>query len=343
MSWVRLQLLAVVLVAVGSSAGAANGEAHPPPVGNRDNGVLVVAVSLTQLQLFEANGKPAGFGTHEPFLDSPRFSPDGRRLAFFAGPNPDRAVPWIADAHGHHARALVPVPNPDYAAPGVWSEPVWSPDGRELAYSASAVGCYDICAIHIRQIPGGGDRVLRLRPSPGSTVVPDHVYLLEWRGSRMLLNLGDGYGFLDLRQRVIVRLPGGAAVTAASLSPAGDAVAYTRHGKVFVLDLTGHRTTLLRGAAGIEGAPVWSPDEQSIAFVRRGDVYVIPRAGGKPHPVASGQYMDIRWSPDGQLLLINPPVTVVELRTHRSKRIPLAPLGADAAPDFGAPMDWQPR
>lgn len=78
-------------------------------------------------------GRPRPY-TRGPKSDSqPRWSPDGRRLAFVRqtgeGPKTDRQI-WIIDADGGEAYQLTAMRH------GA-ANPVWSPDGRYLAFSSA--------------------------------------------------------------------------------------------------------------------------------------------------------------------------------------------------------------
>ena len=60
---------------------------------------------------------------------APRFSPDGRTLAFLRGENPGRRQIWLMPANGGEAQALTDAPL------GI-SDFVWSPDSARLVFSA---------------------------------------------------------------------------------------------------------------------------------------------------------------------------------------------------------------
>ncbi|MFB5083976.1 S9 family peptidase [Symbiobacterium thermophilum] len=81
-----------------------------------------------------AGGEPVPF-TQGPKNDtSPRWSPDGRTLAFVSDRGGDRQI-WLIDRHGGEARQLTQMRH------GA-GDPVWSPDGRYIAFT-SAVGPED--------------------------------------------------------------------------------------------------------------------------------------------------------------------------------------------------------
>jgi Tol biopolymer transport system component/serine/threonine protein kinase len=62
----------------------------------------------------------------------PRFSPDGRRIAFESNRADDRYEIWLADADGTNATRLTHGPGRNQGAPD------WSPDGRSVAFDSYA-------------------------------------------------------------------------------------------------------------------------------------------------------------------------------------------------------------
>jgi len=79
-------------------------------------------------------GQPVPFTQGSGSDRSPRWSPDGRTLAFVSDRSGDKQI-WLIDRHGGEARQLTQMRH------GA-SNPVWSPDGRYLAFT-SAVGPED--------------------------------------------------------------------------------------------------------------------------------------------------------------------------------------------------------
>jgi Tol biopolymer transport system component len=75
-------------------------------------------------------------GTVRPVMASswvdygPRFSPDGRRIAFESFRSGDTKNIWVADADGSNPVQLTQPPNQD-------GSPGWSPDGRRIVFSRS--------------------------------------------------------------------------------------------------------------------------------------------------------------------------------------------------------------
>jgi Tol biopolymer transport system component/DNA-binding winged helix-turn-helix (wHTH) protein len=78
-----------------------------------------------------ATGSPVARVVSTSFERHPRFSPDGRSLAFISGRSGAAAV-WVADADGSHLRQLSNLQEQ------VTGFPRWSPDGQRIAFHTSA-------------------------------------------------------------------------------------------------------------------------------------------------------------------------------------------------------------
>ena len=78
-----------------------------------------------------AAGPPVARAVSTSFERHPRFSPDGRYLAFISGRSGKAAV-WVADADGSHPRQLSDLQEQ------VTGFPRWSPDGLRIAFHTSS-------------------------------------------------------------------------------------------------------------------------------------------------------------------------------------------------------------
>ncbi len=101
-----------------------------------------------------------------------------------------------------------------------------------------------------------------------------------------------------------------------TLSPDGKQFAFSWNGDVqngkqhIYIMLIGKGTSLrLTPEDDEDDSPSWSPDGESIAFVREidkhgaGELAVMPALGGRPHSVAQGVLWGATWSPDSKWLL----------------------------------------
>jgi TolB protein len=141
-------------------------------------------------------------------VQTPVWSPDGRRLAFQQGRGANRVL-YVVGSDGRGRQRLLPVASD--------AGPAWSPDGRMIAIEGRRGSLHD--GIHVVRADGSGRRRLARR----------------------------GYG--------------------PAWSPDGTKVAYALT-SIHVIDAdgTGHRA--LTRPRGRSSSPVWSPDGRRIAFLR---------------------------------------------------------------------------
>jgi Tol biopolymer transport system component/predicted Ser/Thr protein kinase len=108
-------------------------------------------------------GRPSEVLLASTFFEGhPRFSPDGRRIAFASTRSGDRIEIWLAGADGSDPLQLT-------RGPSQWqSSPSWSPDGQRIAFESSAEdGRRDIWTI---DVAGGAPH--RLTQDPGDERTP---------------------------------------------------------------------------------------------------------------------------------------------------------------------------
>jgi len=243
---------------------------------------------------------------------TPRFSPDGGRVAYGAfRPGGDGSELWVADLRTGAAARLT-----DDGRDG--NDPQWSPDGRRLAYSAAADGGKDV-VVRAVDAPGGADALA----ARGGDQFPT-----DWLpdGSAVLLTEQAGGG-LD----VLVQPAGGGAArpyaatkareSAARASADGRWVAYTSdetgRNEVYVdaYPTPGRRARV--SAAGGEH-PVWARDGRTLYYwegPRLVAARVEPGAGDGPRrvgarevlfraPYAGGVIAMYDVSPDGQRVVL---------------------------------------
>lgn len=224
--------------------------------------------------------------THGKKDHSPRWSPDGKQLAFVSDRG-ERNQLFVAPMEGGEARQVT------HSKWGV-GQPAWSPDGTRIAYSARTG---DYTEAKERQgLERNAPRVLR-----------DLRYKL------------DGVGFFDERRLHIfvadvesgeeTQLTGGDYFDdQPSWSPNGRTIAFVSDRErdrnqrqwrtdVWTVPAKGGRPTKMTRSLGSAAHPAFSPDGLSIAYVghENGDegvaknthMMIIPARGGAPKPVSA--------------------------------------------------------
>jgi serine/threonine-protein kinase len=193
---------------------------------------------------------------------TPRFSPDGRRLAYGAfGEGRHTSDIWITDLYAGDERRLTDDDEDN-------NDPQWSADGAKIAYSASSDGGKDL---FVRRIAGEGSEVLATRE--GTQFASD--WLRD--GSALLVTEDGGPDAYDIlvqpadgsTARPYAATP--ANETGARISPDGKWVAYTsdESGRAEVyLDSypePGRRVAL---SAGGGSYPAWRGDGRELYYWR---------------------------------------------------------------------------
>jgi Tol biopolymer transport system component len=135
---------------------------HPATAASRDR--LAFAQFDWDAHLYRFNGPaPAErVAASSSWEGNPRFSPDGRRLAFTSSRSGSVAV-WVAAADGSNARQIT---HGEWVWPG---SPSWSPDGRVLAFDGAKPG--SPARIWTVDIEGGTPR--QITHGPGDQTVPN--------------------------------------------------------------------------------------------------------------------------------------------------------------------------
>ncbi|HKW08728.1 MAG TPA: protein kinase, partial [Gemmatimonadaceae bacterium] len=117
----------------------------PDPAGSNDGLSLVV--------VDRAGGVQQRIPANRPW--TPRFSPDGNRVAYGAfGSGRNTSDIWVRDLGGGTTQRFT-----DDDADS--NDPQWSPDGKVLAYSVNAEGGKDVAT---QPLAGGGVRIIASRP-----------------------------------------------------------------------------------------------------------------------------------------------------------------------------------
>jgi dipeptidyl aminopeptidase/acylaminoacyl peptidase len=260
---------------------------------------------------------------------SPRWSPDGRQLAFLSDRGDSVAV-HLLPADGGEASALGKLP-------GAVSDLRWTPDGSALVVA---------CAVPVDP-DWRGARPNGRQPRQRK-VQPEVAWKLPYKS--------DGIGFMLTREIHLFRLDahsgehrqltdGPFDVLAFGIAPNGRHLAHvrTREGRfahrsdLWVCDADGSRARRLTQDFATVMRPVWSPDGLWLAFcatVEEGDaqtnLYLLEFASGRVRRLGDPDLQvadpeSVHWAPDSRSLLF--------VRQHRGRHHVVRIAVADEALD----------
>ena len=268
---------------------------------------------------------------------APVVSPDGSQVAFIA-----MGDLWLLNTAGGTPQQLT---NDSH----VETDPAWSLDGKQLAFSSDRAGTMDIW---IRDMVSGTDR--RLTELPVGEVMP------SWSpdGSRVafltVLGLGGDMRVVDVKSGAVRLLRDDLfAPSRATWSPDGSTLAISVLRPYSTLYREGRNEVLLQPVDGGEGrlmtplphwgigtrgtdGPSWSPDGTMMAFSAKGVLWSVQVDGngdpvGPPRPLSTESADAISWTGDSR--------SIVYQTTDGLRRVRLDDGRIDTIP---LKMQWRP-
>jgi len=207
-----------------------------------------------------AGGAATRLGGDGNGASSPRWSPDGKWIAFF-GKVGDSSGVAVAKADGSEARLLATRHGTNSVNPGAGAALSWSPDGLRLAFVSSTPG---------PEASANGDPMVITRyaykptASEGLTRFNDnrrlHIFVVDVATARVR-QLTTG----NRNEHSIDWSPSGREIAYAS-NPAPDPDRDFNY-DIFAVNVESGAIRTIIGSRSVEYQPVWSPDGKMIAYL----------------------------------------------------------------------------
>ncbi len=263
---------------------------------------------------------PVAVTSYEGIERQASLSPDGKRILFvWSGSDSDHDEVYMRTIAGDDLRRITNDPRPKFS-------PVWSPDGRSIAWQSRALDGSDTLIMIAPADVARADGPVRVAgrtadhegfygiefwPDSGSLVTND---LARWGRSLVRLNLSDG-------SKTFVTTEPGVNDEWPLFSPDGKRLLFLRNRanltRLCVQDLTAPTRETCYDAGGDAVSAAWLEDSRSVLYSDSRALWQMNLDGATPHPVriAEGQFLNLRNSPDGRRFAFNR--TLVDLNIWR--------------------------
>jgi Tol biopolymer transport system component len=206
----------------------------------------------------------------------PAWSPDGRKIAFTSDRRGTFDI-WTMNPDGSHPQRISRRLKGNTNNDDLYDlEPAWAPDGLKIAFAGHRFYAGELAtnAILVMGADGSGERKLALGRKPG--YAPTWSYSPTWSPDGLRIAFSRFHGTLEPR------------------NPKGDF-------DVWTMSADGSNQHHLRETCCYAA---WSPDGESIAYMRGGDIYLMRPDGTDRRQLTHGRAFDVdpSWSPDsGQI------------------------------------------
>jgi dipeptidyl aminopeptidase/acylaminoacyl peptidase len=279
-----------------------------------------------------SSGSESRLGTDATGASTPRWSPDGKSIAFF-GRVSDSSGLAVAHADGSGIRFIASVRGTNHVLPSTGERVSWSPDGAQLAFVSSTAGPEE---------DANGDPMVITRysykptASEGLTRFNDnrrlHVFIADVE-SRSVRQLTSG----NYYEHSIQWSPSGAELLFVSNHGADPDRVFNYD--IFVVDAKSGAVRQLTRTPNAEYQPSWSPDGKTIAYLgtkrlltssettmEDTHVWIMNADGSNRREIGASidnRQRAPRWSQDGKSLL-----TIVQVRGE--SKLYRVPIGGGA-------------
>jgi Tol biopolymer transport system component len=326
--------MALIVLLATPILGAISGEAAGTVPGGIDRIVFVSDADdpLGDIYVRDfAGSNPIRLTTSIEQDYSPKWSPDGTRIAFARSLGSGGAADlYVMDPDGSNQRNLS-------NGGGTVNVPLaWSPDGTQILITSNRAGQPDLWIVYADgsnpvQLTNDANNEMDADWSPdGSKIAYDRVSGAE---TDIWLMNADGSGVMNLTNRPRQNV-------APAWSPDGTKIAYDSSfagdWDVWVIGADGTNPTNLTNLAGFaDSAAAWSPDGSKIAFQssRDGDLdlWMMNPNGSDPAHLTNNPAEE--WSVDWESANRVPAATDDKAAVRRGMSVEIAPLSNDSDPD----------